>query len=95
MASFLTERKRQPKIYIDLPSRGIFYDENIIQDKQYTEIPVFGMNTMDEIMIKTPDALFSGESTVDVIKSCIPIIKNPWELVGFDIDYILLSLIHI
>lgn len=92
MASFLTERKRQPKIYIDLPSRGIFYDENIIQDKQYTEIPVFGMNTMDEIMIKTPDALFSGESTVDVIKSCIPIIKNPWELVGFDIDYILIAI---
>ena len=92
MASFLTERKRQPKIYIDLPSRGIFYDENIIQDSQFTEIPVFGMNTMDEIMIKTPDALFSGQATANVIKSCIPIIKNPWDLVGFDIDFILIAI---
>lgn len=92
MGSFLSERKRQPKIYIDLPSQGIFYDENIIQDKQFTEIPVFGMNTMDEIMLKTPDALFSGQATVDVIKSCIPIINDPWQLVGYDIDFILIAI---
>ena len=92
MGSFLSERKRQPKIYIDLPSQGIFYDENIIQDKQFTEIPVFGMNTMDEIKLKTPDALFSGQSTVDVIRSCIPVIKDPWQLVGYDIDFILIAI---
>ena len=91
MSNFLTQYQRQPKIYIDLPSQGIFYDETIIQDKQYTEIPVFGMNTMDEIMIKTPDALFSGESTAQIIKSCIPIIKDPWNIIGFDIDYILIA----
>ena len=92
MSNFLSQYKRQPKIYIDLPSKGIFYDENIIQDKQFTEIPVFGMNTMDEILIKTPDALFSGESTAQIIRSCIPIIKNPWDLVGFDIDFVLIAI---
>ena len=92
MSNFLSQYKRQPKIYIDLPSKGIFYDENIIQDKQFTEMPVFGMNTMDEILIKTPDALFSGESTAQIIRSCIPIIKNPWDLVGFDIDFVLIAI---
>ena len=92
MSNFLSQYKRQPKIYIDLPSKGIFYDETIVQDKQFTEIPVFGMNTMDEILIKTPDALFSGESTAQIIRSCIPIIKNPWDLVGFDIDFVLIAI---
>ena len=92
MSNFLSQYKRQPKIYVDLPSKGIFYDETIVQDKQFTEIPVFGMNTMDEILIKTPDALFSGESTAQIIRSCIPIIKNPWDLVGFDIDFVLIAI---
>ena len=59
MSSFLEKYKRQPKIYVDFPSKGLYYNGDIVQDQQYTEIPVFGMNTMDEIMLKTPDALFS------------------------------------
>ena len=55
VSSFLEKYKRQPKIYIDLPSKGIYYDSTVIQDSQYTQIPVFGMNTMDEIMLKTPE----------------------------------------
>ena len=92
MSSFLEKHKRQPKIFIDLPSNGQFYDESVIQDQQYTQLPVFGMNTMDEIMLKTPDALFSGESTAKIIQSCIPLIKDPWRIVGFDLDYILLAI---
>ena len=92
MSSFLEQHKRQPKIFIDLPSKGHFYDESVIQDQQYTQLPVFGMNTMDEIMLKTPDALFSGESTAKIIQSCIPLIKDPWRIIGFDLDYILLAI---
>ena len=93
MSSFLENYKRQPKIYIDLPSKGIYYTQgNVVQDNQFTNIPVFGMNTMDEIMLKTPDALFSGQATVNIIKSCIPILTNPWALVGFDIDYVLMAI---
>ena len=92
MSSFLEKYKRQPKIYIDLPSQGVYYNNGIVQDCQYTQIPVFGMNTMDEIMLKTPDALFSGQATVDVIKSCVPLIIDPWSLVGFDIDYVLMAI---
>ena len=92
VSSFLEKYKRQPKIYIDLPSNGVYYNNTVIQDSQYTQIPIFGMNTMDEIMLKTPDALFSGQATVDVIKSCAPLILDPWNLVGFDIDYVLMAI---
>ena len=92
MSSFLQNYQRQPKLFIDLPSKGTFYDETVIDGGQYMQIPVFGMNAMDEIMFKTPDALFTGEATCQVIKSCIPTILNPWKLVGFDIDYILIAI---
>lgn len=92
MSSFLQTYQRQPKLFIDLPSKGFYYDETVIEGGQFVQIPVYGMNAMDEILFKTPDALFSGEATVEVIKSCIPTILDPWKLVGFDIDYILIAI---
>jgi len=92
MSSFLQNYQRQPKLFIDLPSKGKYYDASIVEDEQYVQIPVFGMNAMDEIMFKTPDALFGGEATAQVIQSCIPTIKEPWKLVGFDIDFILIAI---
>ena len=92
MSSFLQSYKRQAKLFIDLPSGGVYYDDSIIEDAKYTQMPVFGMNAMDEILFKTPDALFTGDATAEVIKSCIPSILDPWKIVGFDIDYILLAI---
>ena len=92
MSSFLQNYQRQPKLFIDLPSKGKFYDDTVLDNGQYVQMPVFGMNAMDEIMFKTPDALFSGEATAQVIKSCIPTILDPWKLVGYDIDFILIAL---
>ena len=92
MSSFLQDYKRQPKLFIDLPSQVHFYDHTVIADNKFSSIPVFGMNAMDEILFKTPDALFTGNATAEVIKSCIPDITDPWKLVGFDIDYILVAI---
>jgi len=63
MSSFLEKYKRQPKIYIDLPSKGVFYSDDVLDNGQFVSLPVFGMSAMDEIIFKTPDALFSGEAT--------------------------------
>ena len=90
MTSFLEKHKRHPKLYIDLPSQGRFYDDTVANKVEH--IPVFGMSAMDEIILKTPDALFSGEATAQVIKSCIPDILDPWQLVGYDIDYVLVAI---
>lgn len=82
---------RQPKIYIDLPSKGIFYNKESL-DGIANNIPVFGMTGMDEIIMKTPDALFSGESTVKVVQSCCPSIKNAWDMPSIDVDALLVSI---
>lgn len=87
--SFLTKYKRQPKLYIDLPSSGKHYDDTVIENEQYVQLPVFAMSAMDEISTKTPDALFSGQAVADVLKSCIPAIKDPWKLLKIDVDYML------
>lgn len=92
MSSFLQNYQRQPKLFVDLPSKGKYYNDTILEGDQFVQVPVFGMNAMDEIMFKTPDALFSGEATSQVIRSCIPTILDPWKLVGFDIDYILIAI---
>ena len=92
MTSFLQQYQRQAKIFIDLPSTGIFYDASIIEGGKSNGLPVFGMNTMDELLIKTPDALFSGEATAQIIKSCVPNILDPWKLVSYDVDYILIAI---
>jgi hypothetical protein len=62
---------RQPKIFINLPSQGIYSKEGSIQG-EVNNMPVYGMTGMDEIIVKTPDALLSGESTVKVVQSCCP-----------------------
>jgi len=82
---------RQPKIYIDLPSKGLFYEQGSYGGSA-TNVPIFGMTGMDEILMKTPDALFSGESTVKVIESCCPHIKNAWKIPSIDVDCLLVSI---
>jgi hypothetical protein len=78
---------RQPKIYIRLPSQGVYNVEGSIQG-DVTKIPVYGMTGMDEILAKTPDALLTGESTVKIIESCCPNIKNAWDVSALDADLI-------
>jgi hypothetical protein len=84
---------RQPKIYVNLPSQGIYYAPGVINGDP-TRLPIFGMTGMDEIMFKTPDALLAGESTASVISSCCPSITDPWQVSLVDLD-LLLSAIRI
>lgn len=79
---------RQPKIFISLPSQGAYNKPGSI-DGDVNNIPVYGMTGMDEIIIKTPDALLTGDSTVKVIQSCCPSIKDPWGLSVLDLDLVL------
>ena len=83
---------RQPKIYIRLPSGGDYYPEGALDVSENGDYPVFAMTAKDELMLKTPDALLSGESTVEVIKSCVPAIKQPWKMPTIDIDSVLLGI---
>ena len=82
---------RQPKIYISLPSKGLYSPVGSIENAA-EEMPVMSMTGMDELLLKTPDALMNGEATVKVIESCCPNIKDAWEVSNLDLDLILVSI---
>lgn len=82
---------RQPKMYVSLPSKGLFYKEGALQGDA-NNVPIFAMTGMDEIIMKTPDALFSGEATVKLIESCCPYIKDAKSIPSLDIDVLLVAI---
>ena len=83
---------RQPKLYVKLPSRGEFYPEGSLDKSEIDEYAVYAMTAKDELMFKTPDALMNGQATVEVIKSCIPAIKQPWLMPSIDMDAVLIAI---
>lgn len=85
---------RRPGVFISLPSGGKGYgpDDIEFEDENNLELPVYPMTAIDEITTKTPDALFNGTATVEIIKSCIPAIKNPWAILSCDIDAIFIGI---
>ena len=83
---------RQPKLYLKLPSSGNFYLEGALEKTDSGEYPVFPMTARDEITMKTPDALLNGQSTVEIIQSCMPNIKNAWAIPTIDLDAILIAI---
>lgn len=83
---------RRPSIYIRLPSGGKDYDASVIDMPENGEIPIYPMTALDEITSKTPDSLFNGTAIVDLIKSCVPNIKDPWKISNTDLDTILIGI---
>lgn len=82
---------RQPKIFLKLPSLGKYNSSSSITG-DVDKMPIFGMSGMDQIIVKTPDALLNGESTVRLIQSCCPNILDGWEVTSIDIDSILVAI---
>ena len=72
-----------------LPSRGNFYPPGSLKMPETNELPVYSMTALDEITYRTPDALFNGSAIVDVIKSCVPAIIDPWQIPVIDMPAIL------
>jgi hypothetical protein len=88
----LSTYMRQPKIYIQLPSNGKWWEPGSLVLSENGEYPVYSMTAKDELMFKTPDALLNGQALVDVIQSCMPNIKNAWAIPSIDLDVILIAL---
>jgi hypothetical protein len=88
LASFM----RQPKIYIRLPSNGDYWPTGSINVSETGEYPVYSMTAKDELMLKVPDAVMSGQAVVDVIQHCIPNIKNAWQMPSIDLDVALIAI---
>ena len=82
---------RQAAIHITLPSNGD-YPPHVITPSDTGEFPVMPMTAKDEIKFKTPDALMNGQGVVDVIQSCMPNIKDAWQIKSHDVDTILIAI---
>lgn len=83
---------RRPAVYIRLPSKGLDYPAGSLEMPENGELPVYPMTAIDEITSRTPDGLYNGAAVVEIIKSCIPNIKNPWHISALDLDTVLLSI---
>lgn len=91
MSNPLIQAYRRPKAYIALPSKGRFYKEKPELSVD-GELAVYPMTARDELITKNPDALFNGESTIALLKSCCPGIPNPKQVPICDLPMIMLGI---
>ena len=83
---------RQPAIFWEPPSAGQWWPTDSLEPAPSGAFPVLPMSARDEIMLKTPDALINGSAIVDLFQSCIPNIKNAWDMPSIDVDSALIAI---
>lgn len=83
---------RQVKLYIKLPSGNSYYSNDVVEFVNTNEVGILPMTGSDELALKNPDALLNGEALIQVIKSCVPNIKNPRLLLSNDIDALITAI---
>ena len=83
---------RRPALYLKLPSGGKGYIDGAIDFPDNGELAIYPMTAIDEITSRTPDALYNGVAIVEIIKSCVPAIKDPWQVLNIDLDPILVAI---
>lgn len=86
----LMNRIRIPGEHHTLPSRGLFYEKGVLSDDvKDGELLILPMTTQDEIYMRSPDMLFSGESIRKVFARTCPQVLKPGQLLSKDTDFIL------
>lgn len=89
----LLARAKLPGEIHRIPSRGMFYrDGELDQSAKDGEVEIFPMTAHDEIVMRSPDLLFSGTAVVDTIRRCVPQILKPDRLLAKDVDFIMMVL---
>jgi hypothetical protein len=83
---------RQPAIHLRLPSQGEYWPAGSLDYPKTKELPVYPMTAIDEITYRTPDTLYNGQAVINVIQSCIPSIKDAWQMPVMDLNAILVAI---
>ena len=83
---------RSPKLYVGLPSGGVFYDEDVIDWPENNELPVLAMTPKDDLIVRNPDALLNGDAVIRLIRSCVPSIKKPEQIIAPDMELLLVAI---
>ena len=89
----LLAKAKLPGRIFQLPSRGIFYTNGELDESiKNGEIHVQPLSAMDEIIMKNPDQLFSGQAVEQVYSTCVRGVTKPTQLLAKDVDAIMLFL---
>lgn len=88
----LSKYFRVPGIAVRLPSGGNFQPQGNVHFTPNGDLPVLPMRGGDELLMKSPDALMSGQAIEECIRSCVPNIMNPQALPTPDVDALLLAI---
>lgn len=83
---------RKSKFRITLPSAGRWYPPDSLKPNSDGTLDVFAMNANDDIRFRAGEITMSGQSTLDLVKSCLPGILEPESIPSIDIDSILLAI---
>lgn len=89
----LLDRIRIPGEIHRLPSRGLFYEQGVLDPNvKDGEVQIHPMTMIDEITARSPDLLYSGEAITKIIGRCVPQILKPEALLSKDVDFLMLIL---
>lgn len=83
---------RKPEIHVKLPSGGNWWPAGSIEIPPNGELPVMAMTGHDDVIMRNADGLMNGASSVEVIQSCVPAIKNAWQGPNLDIEYLFIAI---
>ena len=92
MSNPLQQYFRTPKLYVKLPTLGNYNSSDDIEMSDNYEVGVFPLTAIDQLMLRTPDALLNGQSLYTIIQSCVPSIKNVKKLTQPDINSIIVGI---
>lgn len=83
---------RQPNLYLRIPTLGRWYDQSAVELTPESEIPVYGLTAIDEIMLNTPDAMLNGKALEGVISHTAPNIRDVKKLLIPDLEAIFVAI---
>lgn len=83
---------RQPALYLKLPTLGKWYDGSDLRINEDSEIAIYGLSAVDDIMLNTPDAMLNGKALENVIKNCAPDVLNVRKVLVPDLESIFLGI---
>jgi hypothetical protein len=90
MTNSLEDFYRHKEIYVKLPTEGKWYTSQTNLNDQ-NEIGILPMSFKDEMLLNIPDSVYNGESLFEILKSILPDMENPYEILIPDVDIILLA----
>ena len=89
----LLQSIKLPGDTVRIPSRGAFYTGNeLASHVKNGEVHVYPMRAIDEITMRSPDKLLSGDAVREVFAHCIPDIITVDQLFAKDVDFLMIAL---